>query len=334
MENVTARPASRLWLHLLLFVLTVGATLSAYLVSFGNVLPWQVLTVFFSNLQMRGDAIAFSLALLAILGSHEMGHYVLARIHKVETSLPYFIPLPCIGVGTLGAVIRLRGRIPDRNALVDIGAAGPLAGLVVALPILFWGLGHSQVVDSPAVQAAFPGENSLWVLLRELFSWLMAKLTHSMPGPEALAVHQSQLVFGDSLLMKGLTWLAVGPLPEGKDVLIHPVVIAAWFGLLVTLLNLLPVGQLDGGHLAFAVFGARARWVGKGVAAVLFLLMLFATASWGVWLVVTSKLVGFGHPEVLEPGVPLSRGRKWICALCLLALIGCAMPIPLREVLS
>jgi membrane-associated protease RseP (regulator of RpoE activity) len=239
-----------------------------------------------------------------------------------------------VGVGTLGAVIRLRGRIPHRNALVDIGAAGPLAGLAVALPILFWGLCHSSVVDAPSVHATFPGENSLWVLLRELFTWAMAKLTHATPAPEEALTGQMQMIFGDSLLMQGLTRLAVGPLPEGKDVLVHPVVIAGWFGLLVTLLNLLPVGQLDGGHLAFAMFGPRARWVGKGVAVVLFVLMLFATASWGVWLVVTSKLVGFGHPEVVEPEVPLSRGRKWICALCLVALIGCAMPIPLRQVLS
>lgn len=325
METVPARPASRLWLHLLLFALTVVTTYSAFPWTFGGSEDAQ---------RLRVESLAFSLALMAILGSHEMGHYVLARIHRVDTTLPYFIPLPFIGVGTLGAVIRIRGRIPHRNALVDIGAAGPLAGLAVAVPILFWGLCHSRVVDSPAVQSTFPGENSLWVLLHELFGWVMAKLTHATPGPEQSFTGQMQLIFGDSLLMQGLTRLAVGPLPEGKDVMVHPVVIAGWFGLLVTLLNLLPVGQLDGGHLAFAVLGPRARWVGKGVAIVLFLLMLFATASWGVWLVVTSKLVGFGHPDVVEPEVPLSRGRKWICALCLVALIACAMPIPLRQVFS
>jgi membrane-associated protease RseP (regulator of RpoE activity) len=324
METVPARPASRLWLHLLLFAVTVLTTYSAYAFSFGGA----------EGPGLRVESLAFSLSLMAILGSHEMGHYVLARLHKVDTSLPYFIPVPYVGVGTLGAVIRIRGRIPHRNALVDIGAAGPLAGLAVAVPILFWGLGHSQVVDAPPVSASFPGENSLWVLLRDLFTWAMAELTHAPPSPEPVFTGRMQLIFGDSLLMQGLTRLAVGPLPEGKDVLVHPVVIAGWFGLLVTLLNLLPVGQLDGGHLAFALLGPRARWVGKGVALVLFLLTLFATASWGVWLLVTSKLVGFGHPEVVEPGVPLSPGRKWICALCFVALIGCAMPIPLRQVLS
>jgi membrane-associated protease RseP (regulator of RpoE activity) len=259
-----------------------------------------------------------------------MGHYVLARIHRVDTTLPYFIPLPILGVGTLGAVIRIRGRIPHRNALVDIGAAGPLAGLAVALPILLGGLGQSRVVDSPPLDTSFPGEGSLWVMLRELFTWIMAQLTHAQSQAQEAGGGPMHIIFGDSLLMQGLTRLAVGPLPEGKDVLVHPVVIAGWFGLLVTLLNLMPMGQLDGGHLSFALFGRHARGVGKGVAWVLFLLVLFVSMFWLVWLLVTSKLMGFGHPEVLEPEVPLSPGRKWICALCFVALIGCAMPIPLR----
>jgi membrane-associated protease RseP (regulator of RpoE activity) len=176
----------------------------------------------------------------------------------------------------------------------------------------------------------FPGEDSLVMLLRGLFTWVMEQLTQTASTAEAYVPRA--MMFGDNLLMQGLTWVTLGPLPEGKDVAVHPVVIAGWFGLLVTLLNLLPVGQLDGGHLAFALWGPRARWVGKAVAVVLLGLTLFATASWGIWLVVVSKLVGFGHPEVVEPEVPLSRGRKWICALCFLALIACAMPIPLRQV--
>jgi membrane-associated protease RseP (regulator of RpoE activity) len=268
---------------------------------------------------------------MAILTAHEMGHYVLARIHKVDATLPYFIPLPLLGAGTMGAVIRLRGRFPNRNALVDIGAAGPLAGLIVAMPLLYWGLSHSQVVDAPPPAPAFLGENSLLAVLRKLFEWIMAELTHAPSAPERIS---TGIQFGDNLLMQGLTWLAIGPLPEGKDVMVHPVVIAGWFGLFVTLLNLMPVGQLDGGHLTFALWGPRAQWIGKGVALVLLLLILFVSWSWIVWLVVASKLVGFGHPEVLEPEVPLSRGRKWICFLCFAALIGCAMPIPLREVLS
>lgn len=327
METVTVRPASRLWLHLLLFALTVITT---YFSAMGQLSAGEGDLGWWSS-----GSLAFSLALMAILGSHEMGHYVLARIHKVDTSLPYFIPMPIVGAGTLGAVIRIRGRIPHRNALVDIGAAGPLAGLAVALPLLFWGLGHSQVVDSPSLAStSFPGEGSLWVLLQKLFAWAMETLTHAAPAAELEPVKQAHIIFGDSLVMQGLTWLAVGPLPEGKDVLVHPVVIAGWFGLLVTLLNLMPIGQLDGGHLTFALFGPRAQWVGKAFALVLLFVVVFISAFWAVWLLVASKLVGFGHPEVVEPQAPLSRGRKWICALCFVALIGCAMPVPLRQVFS
>lgn len=324
MESAPARPANRPWLHLLLFVLTAGTTFITYPLVFGGT---------FDALAFAPDALAFSLALLTILGSHEMGHYVLARRHGVDTTLPYFIPLPYLGVGTLGAVIRIRDRIPNRNALVDIGAAGPLAGLVVAIPLIFWGLTRSTVVDAPVLPDAFMGDGSLWGVGRDLFAWLMARLTHA-PAAEVVAVGQVQWIFGDSLLMKGLTWLALGPLPEGKDVMVHPVVVAGWFGLLVTLLNLLPVGQLDGGHLTFALWGRHARWVGKGVALVLLFLSLFYAYTWVVWLLVASKLVGFGHPEVLAPEVPLSRGRKWVCALCFIALVGCAMPVPLRQVFS
>ncbi len=321
-----ARPAARLWPHLLLFVLTVGTTLSAYPAAFRHVLPWQAL----GDLPLWSEALAFSLTLLAILGAHEMGHYVFARLHKVDATLPYFIPLPIVGIGTLGAVIRIRGRIPHRNALVDIGASGPLAGLVVAVPLLLWGLGHSQVVAVPPAELTFPAEDSLLMVLRGLFAWVMELITQTPSPPEPYV--PGATVFGHSLLMQGLTWLALGPLPANTEVMMHPVVIAGWFGLFVTLLNLLPVGQLDGGHLAYALWGPRARWVGKAAALVLLGLTLFATASWGLWLVVTSKVVGFGHPEVIEPEAPLSRGRKWVCALCFLALIACAMPIPLRQV--
>jgi membrane-associated protease RseP (regulator of RpoE activity) len=328
METVTVRPASRLWLHLLLFALTVVTT---YFSAMGQLSAGEGDLGWWSS-----GSLAFSLALMAILGSHEMGHYVLARIHKVDTSLPYFIPMPIVGAGTLGAVIRIRGRIPHRNALVDIGAAGPLAGLAVALPLLFWGLCHSQVVDTPSVVgSSFPGEGSLWVLFQKLFAWAMEALTHAAPAAEQEpARQQMHIIFGDNLLMQGLTYLAVGPLPEGKDVLVHPVVIAGWFGLLVTLLNLMPIGQLDGGHLTFALFGPRAQWVGKAFALLLLFVVVFVSAFWAVWLLVASKVVGFGHPEVIEPAVPLSRGRKWICALCFVALICCAMPIPLRQVFS
>jgi membrane-associated protease RseP (regulator of RpoE activity) len=324
MELAPTRPPLRLWLHLSLFVVTVGSTSFTFNQAFGLGLPEE---------QRLSGALAFSAALLAILGTHEMGHYVLARLHGVDASLPYFIPLPYLGVGTLGAVIRIRGRIPHRNALVDIGAAGPLAGLVVALPLIAWGLAHSRVVDAPPLEATFPGENSLWSLGRESLLWARVELGLAAPPPELPPVSGAAWLFGDSLLVQGLRWLVLGPLPEGRTLEEHPVVIAGWFGLLVTLLNLMPVGQLDGGHLTFALWGRHARLVGKVVALLLLFLTLFYTVTWGMWLLVATKVVGFGHPEVTLPEQSLGFGRKVICALCFLALAGCAMPVPIRMVI-
>ncbi len=325
MESATVRPANRLWLHLLLFGVTAATTSFTFNLQFGDSLPLD---------ERLAGSLAFSVALLAILGSHEMGHYLLARVHGVDASLPYFIPLPYLGVGTLGAVIRIRGRIPHRNALVDIGAAGPLAGLLVAMPVLLWGLAHSSLVDAPPMRPSFPGESSLWVLGGDLLQWLQVKLSGvTPPAPDAQPLQGAAVVFGDSLLMRGLKWLVLGPLPAGKDIQEHPVVIAGWFGLLVTLLNLMPVGQFDGGHLAFALWGRHARRVGKAMALVLFFLTLFYTVTWGLWLLVAAKVVGSGHPEVTQPAEPSGLGRKLVCAVCFLALAGCALPVPIRMVI-
>ena len=327
MESATVRPAPRLWLHVLLFVLTVGTTSF----TFDKAFPSGPLP----ELERLGHALAFSAALLAILGAHEMGHYVLARLHGVDASLPYFIPLPYLGVGTLGAVIRIRGCIPHRNALVDIGAAGPLAGLFVALPLIVWGLAHSEWVDAPPHSGlAFPGDTSLWTLGGAAVHWALEKLALVPPSTEPPRLFGYQaLIFSDSALMRGLKWLVLDTLPAGKDIQEHPVVIAGWFGLLVTLLNLIPVGQFDGGHLAYALWGRHARRVGQVMALVLLFLTLFYTVTWAVWCLIATKLVGFGHPEVTQPQEPLGLGRKLVCGLCFLALAGCAMPVPIRMVI-
>ncbi|MET0401702.1 MAG: site-2 protease family protein [Cystobacter sp.] len=326
MESATVHSTHRPWLHLLLFVLTVGTTSF----TFDKAFPYGPLT----DTERLTHALTFSAALLSILGAHEMGHYVLARLHGVDVSLPYFIPLPYLGVGTLGAVIRIRGLIPTRNALVDIGAAGPLAGLAVALPLLVWGLAHSEWIPAPPVtDTAFPGNTSLWALGRLGVEWAAEQLSLVPPAPpEPFFGHQA-LIFSDSLLMRGLKALVLGPLPPGMDIQEHPVVIAGWFGLLVTVLNLMPVGQFDGGHMAYALWGRHARWVGRAMALVLLFLTLFYTVTWAVWLLVATKLVGFGHPEVIHPVEPLGFGRKLVCALCFLALAGCAMPVPIRMVI-
>jgi membrane-associated protease RseP (regulator of RpoE activity) len=253
----------------------------------------------------------FAVPLLSILLAHELGHYVAARIHGVPASLPYFIPMPISPFGTMGAVIVMRGRIASRRALLDIGASGPLAGLAVALPALLWGLAHSEV----------------------------KKVTgHGLQE-------------GQCLLYSVLKWIAVGPIADGHDVFLHPVAFAGWAGLFVTMINLLPVGQLDGGHIAYALFGSAQN----RVAAVLHasLLGLFAlnvglnlvpfylkagtlpkdlghvfenSAFWLIWFLVLS-LLKRTHPPT-EPG-DLGPLRTGVAIACLVLFVLLFMPTPM-----
>jgi hypothetical protein len=184
------------------------------------------------------EAAAFTAALLAILLCHEFGHYIAARVHRVDASLPYFIPMPIVSpFGTMGAVIRMRSVIPTRRALMDIGAAGPLAGLVVAIPLYIWGIAHSKVIALDALGA-------------------------------------NPVEFGESLLTKLIEHVFGPSVPEGMDIELSPVAFAGWAGMFVTMINLFPVGQLDGGHVAFSLFGPRqnriARWVHRSMLAFFF----------------------------------------------------------------
>lgn len=304
MDTVALRPAQRPLLHLALLAATLLTTFQVYLS--GSV----------SGDAGFGDALAFSLSLVAILGSHEMGHWLLARRHGVDTSLPYFIPLPYLGFGTLGAVIRIRSRIPTRRALVDIGAAGPLAGFLVAVPVLVWGYAHARVIDTPVAPAAVPSLESAVGVVRLL-----------LEGRVPDIVAQS---FGDSLLTLVVQRLVVGPLSPGQDVLANPYIVAGWFGCVVTTLNLFPIGQLDGGHLVFANLGGRAVRVGKAAAFGLLGLVLFFNLSWLLWLLLVWLVVGFRHPEVERPEEPLDAPRVWLCIACLVVFALCIIPSPVR----
>jgi membrane-associated protease RseP (regulator of RpoE activity) len=182
------------------------------------------------------EAIQFTVAILGILLTHEFGHYIAARIHKVDASLPFFLPMPVISpFGTMGAVIRMRSVVPTRRALLDIGASGPLAGLVVAIPVYAWGVAHSRLVPLEGTGGA------------ELGGGLLVRALDHVFGPHV---------------------------PEGMDVMLSPAAFAGWAGMFVTMLNLLPLGQLDGGHVAFSLFGPRqngvARWVHRSMLAFFF----------------------------------------------------------------
>lgn len=171
------------------------------------------------------DGLMFTGSLMGILSVHELSHWVAAKIHRVDASPPYFIPLPIVSpFGTMGAVIRLRGTIGTRRALLDIGASGPIGGLLVAIPLYAWGIAHSKMIP-------YTG------------------------SPQA----------GESLLIKVLDHFFAPTLPEGMDLLFHPVAFGAWGGMLVTMLNLLPVSQLDGGHVAYALFGPRQDKIARTI---------------------------------------------------------------------
>jgi len=225
---------------------------------------------------------------MGILVTHELGHYVLSRIHRVPASFPLFIPGPPHFIGTFGAIIRMRGPILGRKALFDIGVAGPIAGFVVAVVALVIGLSLSNVVSMDRVYG---------------------------------------LHLGEPLLLQFVSWLVFGPIPQGYDVVLHPVGFAAWFGLFVTSLNLIPLGQLDGGHVAYALWGDRQRQIAMAVVPTLIVLGLVGWHGWFVWAGLAG-LVGFTHPPVNDPEVVLGQTRVWIGWGALLIFVLTFAPIP------
>ena len=236
----------------------------------------------------------YSLSILAILGCHEMGHYVACRYYRVDASLPYFLPAPLPLTGTFGAFIRIRSRIPDKKALFDIGLAGPIAGFVVTVPVLFIGLALSRVERLPET---FSGQ------------WL-----------------------GEPLLFQAASWLVWGNLGEGMTINTHPMAFAAWFGLLATALNLFPIGQLDGGHVAYAVLGPRATLVSLATICMAIGLTVVST-SWIVWtilMVVMLLVIGPRHPPTLDDTTPLDRGRVLLAIVGLIMLIVSFTPAPIE----
>lgn len=229
----------------------------------------------------------YSGTILLILGAHELGHYLACRYYQVDASLPFFIPAPLLLTGTLGAFIRIREPIPTKRMLFDIGVAGPIAGFVFAVPALFIGLSLSHVAQLPK---DFSG-----------------------------------LSLGEPLLFKAASWLVWGSVPDGYSVNMHPMAFAAWFGLLATALNLFPIGQLDGGHISYAVFGQRSTTITLGAMAIAVVLTFFST-SWLVWTVLmVGMTVAFGprHPRTIDEDIPLDRARVWLAAAALAIFILC-----------
>lgn len=219
------------------------------------------------------NGIPFALTLLLILVTHELAHFIASKMHRVPASLPLFIPGLPILVGTFGAIIRVRGPILERKALFDIGISGPLAGFVVAIVALVLGLRWSHVEMGISTESPF--------------------------------------LVGRSLLLDLVVSVVMGDLPAGSSVNLHPIAEAAWFGLFVTCLNLIPIGQLDGGHVAYAMWGERQRAIAFSVLPILLVLGYFGWHGWLLW-VGMAGLLGFAHPAIPRPESALGSGRVWL----------------------
>ena len=269
------------WLHVFLLLATVVTTVGVGGSGIGS-LP-------FSSPFSLANGIAFSGTLLFILGVHELGHYFISRRWGMRVTLPYFIPVP-IGLGTLGAFIRLRSPIPNRRVLFDIGASGPLAGFVVTIPAIVVGLLYSRVLPSTDVSGG--------------------------------------ISLGSSLLFSFLTKSVLGVSVDDVTIILHPIALAGWLGLFVTVINLLPIGQLDGGHIIYALMGRRHRVVALVTLAVLVLLSFF----WRGWLFWAGIVVvfGFRHPPLLDDYVRLDRKRRLLGWCCLAIFAASFTPVPFQ----
>ncbi len=313
-----SNPRINLILFLLtLFTVLLAGSLYVYEGSAAASLP-ELLSDRIANL---ADGIPFALSMLSILLAHEFGHYLAGRYHGTAVTLPYFIPLPFSPLGTLGALIQLKEPPKNRRVLLDIGAAGPLAGLVVAIPVLLIGLSLSTVEPIPS---AFPPNQGI-----------------SMEGNSVLYLLAKYAVFGELLpapasygdagpLLHWIRYFFTGePFPfGGRDVFIHSVAWAGWAGLLVTALNLIPAGQLDGGHLIYTLFGQRARALLPFILGGLLLLGL-AWSGWWLWAALIF-FFGRSYAEPLDLITELDPRRKAVALIGLALFVLLFTPVPLR----
>ena len=276
-----AKGRKRPWLHIALFVITLVTTTVAGALQNG-VDPISDPSQIFSGLP-------FAMTLMAILLVHEMGHFLMSRYHGVKATLPYFIPAPSF-IGTFGAFIKMQSSPPDRRSLFDVGAAGPLAGLVLAIPAVVIGLLLSTVS---------PDEGS-----------------------------GGGITLGSSLLLSFLSQATLGLLPDEANIVMHPIGFAGWIGLLVTAMNLLPVGQLDGGHVIYALFGRKAVWISRSALGLILALGLFRL--WDGWLIwgLVLLVMGVRHPPPPDPHTPLDFKRRVIAWMTLAVMAVTFIPVP------
>ncbi len=313
---------SRLWLNALLYALTILSTLFVGLSWSDQVPPDADLAWKLSHLWLGWP---FALSLMTILTGHELGHYFSGRFYKVPVSLPYFIPLPIPPLGTMGAFIVMKGRSVNRRQMLTVGAAGPLVGFALAVPIVILGLSLSKVVPMEAPDpwsALFLEGNSILYLLLKL-----ALFGQILPGSGAAPTIGAALGEGWEAL------IGTFPIDSGYDVFVHPVALAGWAGLLVTAFNLLPVGQLDGGHILYSLIGQRARLLTWPVIGLLLVLGLVLWSGWLLWAALIF-LFGQSHPDPLDDVTRLDVPRKLVGVAVLLILILTFSPLPMQQILG
>lgn len=297
-EARTSKWPRRWWINLLLFCVTMVSTTvygaavgGAFFANqpFNSDLVWAGYSLLLDHNVLLLRGLAFSVPLLLILAAHEFGHYFACKRWHVEATLPFFLPSPML-LGTFGAFIRIKSPIYTRRSLFDIGISGPLAGFIVLMPLLIAGMAMSRVVPHVA--------------------------------------SSSDIVFGTPLLIRLAEWVRFPGKPVG-DIALHPFAQAAWAGLLATAINLLPIGQLDGGHIVYALFGRVHKTLSRVVLLVL-LPMAYFSWSWLFWAVLL-LILGVRHPLIYDES-PLDAPRKRIAgaALAMLVLSICLTPVRLR----
>ncbi len=287
-------------MHVLLFVLTLGTTTLVGALHYASFDLGSGNHVDLTRASFYVRGLWYSVGVLAILLSHEMGHYLMCRRYNTDASLPYFLPLLLpipFQIGTLGAVIRIREPFANRKVLFDIGIAGPIAGFAVLVPLLFIGLAMSSVMPVPTE------------------GWVVN--------------------IGEPLLFKMAARVVFGALPANETINVHPLVISAWFGMLATALNLLPFGQLDGGHITYAAADRISMPI--SLATVTFaVVMTLKSSSWvlmAALMLIMLWLLGPRHPHVLSEYEQLGPGRRALAVFALAMLVLCFTPVPLEFVL-
>lgn len=289
----------RLWLNGLLFIITffscfvVGITWSLSYKYADSLVQPETFTLT-SRVVFDPEIILLSLlyavVLILILLGHELGHFLTCRKYGVNATLPFFIPAPSL-IGTMGAFIKIRSPITKKNQLFDIGVSGPLISFILGIPALAIGLYFSKLVPS------MPQEGSI--------------------------------VFGEPLILKLIGGIILRDAPQNVDIVLHPVAFAGWVGVLVTALNLFPIGQLDGGHLVYSLIGKRAKKLSRFLLLVFVVLGIFFWIGWFVWALLISVL-GLRHPRLMDEHVPLSPGRKLVAFLVLVIFILSFIPNPVK----